>query len=282
MLGRKRPEPKLFRVIAAPTQIYYWPREFILRSHDFEQHRPYRRVATSLVIASQGELEIETEDRGLQNCAAILLGPNTRRLRLRLQADNFASAAWIFDFAPATPVCRGLGRKLKQQPSQLIVGDELLALRQGLQRLTPELLSWQQARALHHEIGATLLSQHHCASLEPRVAQVLALLDDTDLDELSIAALAKQVGLSESRLRSLVRRELSCNLAQYARWAAAWRTVLHWYPGMNMTDAAHAAGFHDLAHANHAANDMFGMSPSRFLNSDQVLMVNCGQDISGA
>ena len=41
-----------------------------------------------------------------------------------------------------------------------------------------------------------------------------------------------------------------------------------------------AAGFHDLPHANRTANQMFGLSPSRALDSERVLLVPCAEPIA--
>ena len=90
----------------------------------------------------------------------------------------------------------------------------------------------------------------------------MQLVDERPLDEASLSGLAREVGLSESRLRDLFRKTLGCTLSQYARWAAAWKAVHLWKKGMTFTDVAHAVGFHDLAHADHALGETFGMSPS--------------------
>ena len=257
--------------MAAATQVYYWPREFVLRSYDFVQPRNYRRAAISIILVNHGQFTIEIEGAEAMSCAGLILGPQTKRQNLHLKGQDWADSGWVFDVAPGTAAHRGLLNHLKRQPVAEIPSSLLAALQQRLRAMgNSPVLALDQVRALHEQICRDIVGQEVSMACDERVVQAMAVLDRSTLDEMSIAAVAAEVGLSESRLRSLVRRELASNLAQYARWSAAWKTILHWQPGMTVTDAAHAAGFHDLAHANHAANDMFGMSPSRALNNERV------------
>ncbi|MGJ8667907.1 MAG: helix-turn-helix domain-containing protein [Oceanococcus sp.] len=255
----------------AATQVYYWPREFVLRSYDYASPRSYRRAAISIIVAGRGEFSINIENHGVASCRGLVLGPLASRSQLQFLGSNWSEACWIFDVAPGTKIHRGLLEWLERKPVQLLPAAQLLRIQQQLQTVdTAECMTLEQARSLHQSVCHALLAEDVLPACDHRVLNALSLIDQAALDEVSIAAVAKNVDLSESRLRSLVRRELACNLPQYARWSAAWKTILHWRPGMTLTDAAHAAGFHDLAHANHAANDMFGLSPSRALDNARV------------
>jgi AraC-like DNA-binding protein len=59
------------------------------------------------------------------------------------------------------------------------------------------------------------------------------------------------------------------------RWIAAWRSVEIWRPGMSFTEVAHAAGFHDLSHANRTFHELFGMPPSRMLRAPDIAVQRC-------
>lgn len=257
----------------AATQIYYWPREFVLRSHGLVQARSYRRASISVLVTTDQAFTIEVEGLGALQTSGVVLGPQARRSGLRFVADSFQHAGWLVDIAPGSVAHYRLLAWLQHQPAREMDADSLNRM-QALLRPLRDLaeLDLAAAQALHHNLLTCLLPEASPVRRDERVLQVLDLLDAAALDEMAIAPLAQHVGLSESRLRGLVRRELGCNLAQYARWAAAWKTILHWQPGRTLTDAAHAAGFHDLAHANHAANDLFGLSPSRALNHSQVAL----------
>ncbi len=257
--------------MATPTQVYYWPRAFLLRSHDFSQPRSYRRAAISIIIAPRGDFAIEVEGLGALRCACLVIGPLSKRCGLELRGQDFADAAWLLDVAPGSTAHRMLLDWLQRRPARKLEGEVLQRVQARLQQHgQQEHLEMSQARELYQALVADILGEQPATACDARVLEVLCRLDQAALDEQAIAPLACQVGLSESRLRSLVRRELGCNLAAYARWSAAWKVMSRWHPGMTLTDAAHAAGFHDLAHANHAANDLFGLSPSRALDGQRV------------
>ena len=90
------------------------------------------------------------------------------------------------------------------------------------------------------------------------------------------ARLGREVGLSDSRLRDLFRKDLGCRLSQYMRWVAAWKAVSLWQQGMKFTDVAHAVGFHDLAHADHAFTEIFGLAPSEVTDARRMMLHKCG------
>lgn len=260
------------------TQIYYWPRSFILRSCRFEQQQHYQRAAMTLIVAAQGEFQIATQGLGPLSCAGMLLGPASRRQGLSIASEDQAAATWMFDVAPGTREHRGLLEVLRRRPEAPLPDALVERMRSHLAAVAEQaVLEPSQAVQLHTRVFEDLLDGRELRELDDRVTQVLACLRERCLDEIAIGDLAAGVGLSESRLRSLVRRELGTNLVQVSRWSAAWQTMLHWRPGMTLTDAAHAAGFHDLPHANRTAKQMFGLSPSRALDATRVLLVPCSQ-----
>lgn len=266
---------------SAATQIYYWPRSFLLRSFRFEQVRQYQRASVTLIVAASGGFGITTQGLGETQCSGVLLGPSSRRQGLRIAGADMREAVWILDVAPGTLQHRGLLDVLQRRPEARLSSAQLGRLQplfaaQAEQPVLPP----AQAQALHAQAVDALLPERASRPLDPRVVQVLQMLGERCLDEIEISELAASVELSESRLRSLVRRELASNLVQVSRWSAAWQTMLHWQPGMTLTDAAHAAGFHDLPHANRTANQMFGLSPSRALDSERVLLVPCAEPIA--
>ncbi len=244
-----------------------------MRSRDFVQSRPYRRITTTLIAVPEGELMVRTADQGEIRCQAIVLGPSAQRQALRLGEPG----GFLIEAEPLSAGHAGLLRLLAGRPSAVLAGERLKALQAQLVSLPSGRLSPAEARALHQEAIALVAGPLRPIPCEPRVAQVLSWLEEALLEEVSIAALARQAGLSESRLRALVRKQLGCSLSQYVRWLAAWRIMLSWQPGTTLTDAAHAAGFHDLAHANHAFNDMFGVSPSRMTRPEAVSLISCAE-----
>lgn len=258
------------------TEIYYWPRSFLMRTRDFVQSKPYQRITTTLIAAPQGDLRVQTEDRGKIECAGIVLGPSARRLALELRGG----AGFLIEAEPRSEEHRALMAYLQHSPSKLLDEAALARLLPVLDAHARPTLDAARARQLHRLAISAVHVPPPASAPDSRIVQVLDHLERASLDEVLLSELARQVGLSESRLRSLARKHLGCNLSQYMRWLAAWKIAMVWRPGLTLTDAAHAAGFHDLSHANHAFNEMFGMSPSRVVRSDEVSLVNCAEESS--
>jgi len=87
----------------------------------------------------------------------------------------------------------------------------------------------------------------------------MELVEPRPFAALSVLMLAREVGLSNSRLRDLFRKAMDCRLSQYMRWVVAL-----------------AAGFHDLAHADHAFAEIFGLSPSEITDTRWMSFHKCG------
>lgn len=101
------------------------------------------------------------------------------------------------------------------------------------------------------------------APVELRVSRVLACLEaklDSTRGELSAA-----VGLSESRLRHLVREELGVPLVRLRWWFQMKRAAAVLCAGGDLSRAAHHAGFSDSAHFTRTFRRMFGFAPSQLL-----------------
>lgn len=75
-------------------------------------------------------------------------------------------------------------------------------------------------------------------------------------------AVAAAAGLSESRLAHLFRAEVGLTFRAYARWFQLGRAARAIAVGKSLTEAAHSAGFSDLAHFTRTFVAMFGLAPT--------------------
>ncbi|MBC8074298.1 MAG: helix-turn-helix transcriptional regulator [Deltaproteobacteria bacterium] len=104
-------------------------------------------------------------------------------------------------------------------------------------------------------------------AVDPRVAEVAAVLASAPDENLTADALAQRVGLSGGRLEHLFARSYGVPLGAWRGW---WRMRLaaeQLLEGGTLTRAAHAAGFHDSAHFSHAFRQTFGLPPSLVFNN---------------
>ncbi|BDD81123.1 hypothetical protein TPB0596_08860 [Tsukamurella pulmonis] len=84
-------------------------------------------------------------------------------------------------------------------------------------------------------------------------------------EALSLTAVAAEIGVSASHLSRLWRRDLGLAFPAWVRWSRLRAMAERVRDGASITDAAHAAGFADGAHASRVCREMFGLAPQELL-----------------
>jgi AraC family transcriptional regulator len=99
--------------------------------------------------------------------------------------------------------------------------------------------------------------------VDPRIGDTLDWLAANLGSHPGGAALAARVHLSESRFTHLFRQQTGLPLSRYQLWTRLLAGVEAVAAGDNMTNAAHRAGFSDLAHMSRTFRATFGVVPSQ-------------------
>ncbi len=97
----------------------------------------------------------------------------------------------------------------------------------------------------------------------PSVRRAVELVPQLLPEPVDLSTIARAVALSPSRLSRLFNDQVGQSFPAYVRWVRLRLAVEALQQGMSLTDAAHAAGFTDSAHANRVCHEMFGLSPSQ-------------------
>lgn len=244
---------------ASGIHVEVWDRRFFLQMNSFAYgaaYRPAKRPAISIVMAlSKPFLVTLNPSSGLSSCRSMLVGPEVLREGFFAEGSNL----WVFDVAAGTPefrdLCSTIGvgevRLLNEAQHEAVTG---LCLAHDLQK---------NARSLLQSVVYSLCEPGKGMAIDPRVEQVLAIIDRMPVDEVSVKQLAMDVDLSESRLRALFVTQIHCNLSRYIRFAGFWKALLFIIDGKSFTEAAQQAGFFDQAHFNRAVAEFSGFSPSQ-------------------
>lgn len=102
-------------------------------------------------------------------------------------------------------------------------------------------------------------------SLDVRILRVMrAFWEGKKLHD-STSELAAWLGLSASRLRYLVKRDVGSSLRPIRRGYRFWLAAHSMLKNDSFTSAAHAAEFADSAHFSRAFREAYGVAPSRLL-----------------
>lgn len=102
--------------------------------------------------------------------------------------------------------------------------------------------------------------------VDARIRDIVELLRSDPTSKHSAESLAARANVSPRRLSDLFREEIGFPLRRYIVWMRLRLAIERVLSGGSLTEAAHSAGFADLAHLSHAFRDMYGVSPSYALD----------------
>jgi AraC-like DNA-binding protein len=255
--------------------VYYGQRRMLTLARSFLLDRtmsPYRRLSATLFLGCKGPVQLEVGDGFMLDTRAALLAPKVPRRRTVALDSEIA----IFDIPVGTPEFVTLAPTLAKQQILALDFERFAHLVPTLARGPDGGLDCAEVDALFRAVVEAITGETPGSRpLDRRVAAALAAIEEMPLDEVSLPVLAKRLRLSTSRLRHLVRDELGCSLTHYARWVAVWKAARAWKQGTPFTELAHAAGFYDLAHLDHAFVETFGVNPSTVIDPSQITLVRC-------
>jgi AraC-like DNA-binding protein len=137
----------------------------------------------------------------------------------------------------------------------------LEALRNGF-----DLAAW---RALAHGLGLPSPVQ----SLPTKVRLAAKIILENSSENISADEIARQVDLSVSRLEHIFTKTMGTPLRSFRQWQRFRAAAQSLADGESLTVAAHAAGFYDSAHFNHAFKLSFGLSPSEIFRTNLKITV---------
>jgi hypothetical protein len=199
---------------------------------------PHAEHGTALVIGIDGDV-IVAGVRG----RAVIVPPDT------IYAATSAGPAATFTFDPE--LCPEVAAFARAGGARALDDDRIAgaAIAHRAELARPDVLAGvaaEAARAL--AIGSA------ARSIDRRVAHALEALRDPD-------GALPPMRVSRPHLRALFARDVGVSIRTYR----VWRRVLHALARvgpLDLTDAAHAAGFADLAHFSRTCRRMLGYAPS--------------------
>lgn len=256
--------------IDAPVLLYLWDkRTFYLSA--FSEPLQLSQAAAMLLISLDDELLLHSQGTSLYG-RSILLPPG-----LELIVDSRGSRVAICyldvfgeDFALLAP-------RMARQEAGLLHG------------LDEEALWISRFDALHRSSAGPeaiwdwlerLINPERLVppgfTCDPRIVRAVELIKADVSCNQSIDYLAERVGLSVPRLTQLFRQKIGIPIRRYRQWHRLFVTCVGVARGMNLTDAAVAAGFTDSAHFSHTFRSIIGMAPTTVLAQPRGIRLFAG------
>lgn len=118
---------------------------------------------------------------------------------------------------------------------------------------------------LRHAAPATI------AEPDERILAATRVLLSAPQPEPSAAELAAKVGLSASRFLHLFKQQSGTSFRRYRLWARMLRAAALYTEGHDLTTISAEAGFATPSHLSSAFRDMFGLTPTRFIEANLTI-----------
>jgi AraC-like DNA-binding protein len=113
-----------------------------------------------------------------------------------------------------------------------------------------------------HRMLDLLAPRPPASPLSPPVINALAYLDGALDHSPRLAHAARAAHISPSRLTHLFSEQVGIPFRRFVLWLRLRRAAEHAWRTQSLTEAAHAAGFSDLAHFSRVCRATFGVAPT--------------------
>jgi len=105
---------------------------------------------------------------------------------------------------------------------------------------------------------------------DPRIVKAVQLLKGHYDQNISVAWIAREVGLSAPRLTQLFKQTTGCSIRRFRLWHRIFVTAAKLTQRVPLTDAALAAGFSDYAQFSRTYRELVGASPSQARDNTEL------------
>lgn len=260
--------------MSARGSLFIWPHRRLLYAPQGIDNTPHAHPAFSLIIALQGQFELQIEGDKARTIDACLLAP---RCKHRLQAQGTALCVLHIDLGDAR--FESLLHLLEGH--RLLLPDDLHIneMREPSQQLVQGFDCCRDA----YQLGERLLhtwttSNPRTKDRDPRIDRCLRLIANTLPEPISVEELAFSVDLSPTRLMHLFKADMGMPIRRFVLWARLRGAVNALQEHHSLTDAAHAMGFADSAHLSRTFSQMFGIPPSQVLTHNRFVQAHFCED----
>jgi AraC family transcriptional regulator len=247
---------KLATMSVAPFQLYVWPQRLLMLGPSYASGL-HRHHAAQIAFGLDGPVIFENPTTGLHCADMLLISPDTPHAH-----PAFGAVAFLYLF-PESLEWLGF-------PGQEKMGLASLPFH-------PRLRSMARYAAAGDEVAARSLvddlvgkSANRALSEDSLVFRAVGHIHHSLDRPITLAAVARAVGRSPSRLAHRFREATGVPLRRYVLWCRLRAAAEAAMRGASLTEAAHRAGFADSAHLSRTFRATFGVSPSLLFKAGQA------------
>ena len=222
-----------------------------------------------LMVSLEDELEVRAPHKGGRQVSSSFLIPAGAEVDIDTQGANVA-LFFLDDFgtdlARVKRLMRGVTEMGQQPVFHGIDGEaDVLEFATILRDQRPSLASATQLVEdwLDHPSRAV-------NPPDPRVVKAVQILKRHYNQNIAVAWLAREVGLSVPRLTQLFRQVTGCSIRRFRLWHRIFVTAAQLTKGTPLTDAALDAGFYDYSHFSRVYREMVGASPAQARDNTEL------------
>ena len=231
---------------------------FVGEVPDTSVHAHY---AVQLTLSLEGRIQVHT-GAGRKTCEAAII---PSREPHAIQAAKRRVLLLYLD--PTAEIGKRVSRSCSGQGVRTMEARAVTACAADIARDLEAIHATGSATLVHRLVALLVPNTDTAPPIDPRVRQVLSLLDDGERGAVRLPDLAAEVALSPDRLRHLFSAQLGISIRSYRSWARIRRAVTLLTRSGSLTEVAHEAGFADAAHLSNAFRDMFGTTLSELAHS---------------
>lgn len=225
----------------------------------FGSTQPHHHPAVQVTVALTGEF-VASDGRDRRTCRAVLIPSGVRHALAPVDDTTRALSIYLH---PATADARRLTGLAGEGPEGWSAAAEAAARTTFDDDLSLEAMTESVLTALRGRTPAP-------EAIPPKLRHAFDLLGALLPRKLYLRDLAAAVALSQSSLSRLFAAETGAGFPATVRWARLIHALGEVGAGRTITDAAHAAGFTDSAHATRVCREMTGVAPSELVRHRQL------------
>jgi len=237
--------------------VYFWEGGWIGIGRSAGVVAPHTHHAVQISIGLDGPIGFRHPDEEWQVFPAAAVLPNVPH-----GFNPLGSTAAMIFVEPESREGRWLRNSLRT-PITGFAEERLEAHLAGLRSFRDDRPSAEEAaRMILGVVHALCAGPPPLKSMDPRISKAMAVIRGSQDGRLSLEQVAAAVFLSPSRFAHLFSEEVGLPFRRYLLWRKLNRALSAFGRGLNLSEAAHAAGFADSAHLSRTWTQMFGIPPT--------------------